>query len=188
MAFYFIDYENVNKDGLQGISGLMESDTIYLFYSDNADTMSFSLHQRINESPAHILFEKVEAKGRNSLDFQLTTYLGYCIASNKKEPYYIVSKDNGYQSVCAFWEKRHVSVTLISELAKAVFQQEKDNLLESIQSIIEDKDETEEIAGYIIKYKTKQGINNALVKKYGSKRGGELYQQIKGLLKGKKGR
>ena len=36
------------------------------------------------------------------------------------------------------------------------------------------------------KYKTKQGINNALVKKYGSKSGGEIYKAIKPLLAAKK--
>ena len=39
---------------------------------------------------------------------------------------------------------------------------------------------------YIINYKTKQGINNALVSKYKSKQAGEIYQAIKPLIKDKK--
>ena len=38
------------------------------------------------------------------------------------------------------------------------------------------------------KYKTKQGINNALVKLYGTDKTGVIYKAIKPLLKDKKGR
>lgn len=38
----------------------------------------------------------------------------------------------------------------------------------------------------IQKYKTKQGLNNALVKRYDSKNGGKIYQAIKPLIKDKK--
>ena len=41
--------------------------------------------------------------------------------------------------------------------------------------------------GFIEKYKTKQGLNNALVRKFGNARGGELYQKLKPLIADKKG-
>ena len=40
----------------------------------------------------------------------------------------------------------------------------------------------------ISKYKTKQGINNALVKKYGSEDAGVIYKSIRPMLAGKKGK
>jgi len=43
------------------------------------------------------------------------------------------------------------------------------------------------VSDYILHYKSKLGINNALVKKYGSQRGGEIYQKIKSLIANKKG-
>ena len=43
------------------------------------------------------------------------------------------------------------------------------------------------VAEYILRYKSKLGINNALVKKYGNQRGGEIYQKIKSLIANKKG-
>ncbi len=51
MAIYLIDYENVNMDGLNGIQDLSEADEVYIFYSDNANKLTFSLHQQIVESP-----------------------------------------------------------------------------------------------------------------------------------------
>ena len=44
-----------------------------------------------------------------------------------------------------------------------------------------------EIAELVSKYKTKQGINNALVKRYGADRAYELYKKVKPLLSDKKG-
>ena len=38
------------------------------------------------------------------------------------------------------------------------------------------------------RYKTKQGLNNALIKEYGSEKTGILYKAIKPLLADKKGR
>lgn len=37
------------------------------------------------------------------------------------------------------------------------------------------------------KYKTKMGLNNALQKKFDSKRGGEIYKALKPFIKDKKG-
>ena len=90
-----IDYENVNTDGLNGISRLSAEDTVIIFYSENADRMTFGLHRRLNESKATIDIRKVDVGGSNALDFQLGTYLGYLIALNREEQYCIVSNDRG---------------------------------------------------------------------------------------------
>ncbi len=54
--------------------------------------------------------------------------------------------------------------------------------------MIEGKEEQEHIGRFIVKYKTKQGVNNAIVKLYGTEKAGELYKKIKPLLKDKKGK
>ena len=114
MAVYLIDYENVNTDGLNGISRLSAEDTVIIFYSENADRMTFGLHRRLNESKATIDIRKVDVGGSNALDFQLGTYLGYLIALNRDEQYCIVSNDRGYNHVANFWGKQKVKVQVIS--------------------------------------------------------------------------
>lgn len=57
-----------------------------------------------------------------------------------------------------------------------------------LQYMPEEGDEVKRIFGYIKKYKTKQGINNALVKRYRSEKAGEIYKIVKPLLVNKKGR
>lgn len=60
--------------------------------------------------------------------------------------------------------------------------------MEQIIEVVSDKEEAKEVFQYIEKYKTKQGLNNALVKRYDSKNAGRIYQAIKPLIKDKKGK
>ena len=311
MAVYLIDYENVNTDGLNGISRLSAEDTVIIFYSENADRMTFGLHRRLNESKATIDIRKVDVGGSNALDFQLGTYLGYLIALNREEQYCIVSNDRGYNHVANFWGKQKVKVQVISEISSVKAEQarleqqraaqqraeqqraeqarqaqqkaeqaktepakaeptkpeapkpeqpraeapkpqqakaeepkvEAEQLcLEApkqepvpaaqpepaqpepqeepepqeqtapapraerssrprrkpapkaekpvppaLSEILPEPAEAALVEGFIEKYKTKQGLNNALVRKFGNTRGGELYQKLKPLIADKKG-
>ena len=43
------------------------------------------------------------------------------------------------------------------------------------------------VTGFLQKYKTKQGVNNALVKELGTTKAGELYKLLKPYMNDKKG-
>ena len=110
MNYYLVDYENVNVSGLNGISKLTENDIVTIFYSENANTLTFGMHRRINELKACIKFQKVAVKEKNALDFQLCSYLGYLIRDkmteeNLNNSYFIVSNDNGYSILPDYWKK-----------------------------------------------------------------------------------
>ena len=215
MAFYLIDYENVNKDGMRGISQLTQSDTVCIFYSENASTMTFDLHERINQSKAHITFEKVDVKSKNALDFQLVSYLGYLIATNPDEQFTIISKDTGYRAATRFWQLRDVTITqmhdlteipVVSPMIEHTEPETEETLPEetpvepviaadpvvntpvtptvvSAEAFIHSDEGKKVIEELIAKNRTKLELNNALVKKYGSTRGGEIYNQVKSLVK-----
>ena len=87
MAFYLVDYENVNTEGLQGVEQLTAADEVIIFYSEHADRLTFDLHRRLNESKAQIHYFKVGACKKNALDFQLVSYLGYLIAQNSGQSF-----------------------------------------------------------------------------------------------------
>lgn len=187
MGYYFVDYENVKTDGLNGVNKLETTDKVCIFYSEHADTLTFDLHKKFIESKATITFQKVEVGSKNALDFQLATFLGYEIANKKDDSYYIVSKDTGYTSVCSFWKKRKVVISIVANLTRLNIILEQQQLLQKVEKLVTDKEIAKEVTDYIINYKTKQGINNALVKKYKGKQAGEIYQAIKPLIKDKKG-
>lgn len=188
---YLIDYENVKLAGLKGIENLTEDDVVYLFYSENANTLTFSMHRKINSCKAHFNLTEVKTGKANALDFQLVTYLGYLIAMSPKHAYYIVSQDKGFKSACTFWQDRGVNVSLVSDLAGRDESKVEDQLAKDVRALIDDRAVADKVTRIILKYKTKQGINNALVREFQSqdnKKASELYKAIKPLLKDKKGK
>lgn len=120
MAYYLIDFENVKSRGMEGVELLAEEDTVCIFYSDNADSMTFDLHRKLNETKAQIIYHKVAVGTKNALDFQLATYLGYLICEQQREgihpDYFIVTKDNGFTSLMVYWKAQGVPVRITRNL------------------------------------------------------------------------
>ena len=106
MAVYLIDFENVGSDGLCGTDNLTESDAVYIFYSSNSGRISMQMHQCICNSKANFTYFEITTGGKNALDFQLSSFLGYLISKNQSEDLYIISKDRGFQHVIGFWNDR----------------------------------------------------------------------------------
>lgn len=102
MKFFLVDYENVNSSGLEGINCLDEEDRVVIFYGPNSNTVSFSIVEFIRESNINISLFELRHPAPNAVDFQLSTYLGYLIASEKNAEFYIISKDKGYASSIDF--------------------------------------------------------------------------------------
>ncbi len=182
MSYYLVDYENVKSDGFKGIDLLTKDDEVYVFYSDNSKTITFEMMEKINKSSATILYQKVETGHKNALDFQLVSYLGYMIGEKGMDKQYcIVTKDMGYNCLVSFWNKENVCVSIVPNVHPI-------NTAPADPALINSDSVEEEVRKIIANYKTKQGINNALVKKYGTTRGGEIYKSIKSMIKDKKGR
>lgn len=182
MKYYLVDYENVGAAGLSGLDRLGEDSRVFTFYTKNADKMPISLHKLIAAAAIKPEFVEVMAGTKNSLDFQLVSYLGYLIAQNEGSEFFIVSKDEGFASTAAFWQNNGAGVALVynllGECAKAVDA-------EIAKLLPEYENDVPQISALVKKYRTKQGINNALVKEFGNEKGGRIYKTIKPLLKDK---
>lgn len=149
MAYYLIDFENVKSRGMEGVELLTEEDTVCIFYSDNADSMTFDLHRKLNETKANIIYHKVAVGTKNALDFQLATYLGYLICGQQNEgihpDYFIVTKDNGFTSLMVYWKAQGVPVRIIRNLlwgknpvAEQNLLTEEENEAETVVTTAED--------------------------------------------------
>jgi len=125
---------------------------------------------------------------KNSLDFQLVTYIGWLIAKHADVSYVIVTNDNGFKSVVTFWKKREVAIEMVANLARTNQGQIEASLQKKVEALIADEKDAKFVTDCILKYKTKQGLNNALVKEYESTKGGQLYKTIKALIQDKKGK
>lgn len=187
MAIYFIDYENVHVDGLKGVAKLNEDDLVCIFYSENANTLTFGLHRRLLESKAKIEYIKVSTGTPNSLDFQLTSILGYKIAKEEDQEYVIVSKDKGFDSTVEFWNKRKIDISRVENITTDV-QNSKNELIQEILTLIGTENEkySSNIYKALSERKSKEGVHNLLMKElHDNKKVTELYKKIKPLLKEK---
>ena len=187
MSTFLVDYENVSASALKGLENLTQSDTVYIFYTENADRLTFDAHRRLLESSAVLRYFKVETGTKNALDFQLVTFLGYLIHDAKAEAYYIISKDNGFDSVLKFWNGQGVKVLRIAKLDVENTCQENEELNKKLQELLAEETEVRLVMGMIQKYKTKQGLNNALMKQFDNKKTSEIYRVIKPYIANKKG-
>ena len=140
MAYYLVDYENVKADGMYGVDQLGKKDCVCIFYRENSSTLTFGLHEKLNQTKGKIVLQKVEVGVKNALDFQLSTYLGYLISENegKNETYYIVSEDKGLAILTGYWAERGENVKTASDIAAA-----KEDLEEEKPSKTEKKEKKE---------------------------------------------
>lgn len=187
MAIYFIDYENVHVDGLKGVAKLTEDDSVCIFYSEKANTLTFGLHRRLLESNAKIEYIKVSTGTPNSLDFQLTSILGYKIAKEENQEYVIVSKDKGFDSTVDFWRKKKIEISRVEDITTDV-QNTKNELLQEILILIGKENEkyTQDVFRALSERKSREGVHNYLMKElHDNKKVTELYKKIKPLLKEK---
>lgn len=182
---YLIDFENVNNSGFNGIDKLNNNDKIIIFYSENKSTISINVHRKLEAVKADKEYIPIKTGGKNALDFQLVSWMGYLIGNNEKQDFCIVSHDRGFDFVIDFWEKRGIKVTRSADLNGIHIKYARIKIEEALPK---HKEDSGFIVDTISRYKTKQGINNALVKKFGSEEAGIIYKTIKPFLAGKKGK
>lgn len=100
---FLIDFENVKSAGLAGLEQLDAADDVVILYSANSNTLSFEMHQKILQSPACVDYYQIRRGGKNSLDFQLSSLLGYLVGTGDYSHLYVVSNDSGFDVLRDFW-------------------------------------------------------------------------------------
>ena len=125
---FLVDTENVNITALYGANNLCEEDIIILFVTRRTNLCSFSEDKlKCINTKANIIKINVLTGVKNSLDFQLVSYLGFIIGEHRYEAnnYYIVSHDKGYLS----------SINLLQNCSKYNIQ-----LIDDIFTLYKDND------------------------------------------------
>ena len=108
MKYYLLDYENVNSTGLDGVRDLGADSRIILFYTKNSSKIDLGMVNLLRDMKAELSIVEVH-HGKQALDIQLASYLGYLIGTEPDDTeYYIISKDKGYRNVQSFWPERHI--------------------------------------------------------------------------------
>lgn len=110
--FYLVDTENVGSVWVDLIPTLGKQDCLLLFYTVNSSGISYE--DLLKLAGQEEKYEMIQCfTGRNGLDFQLVSYLGYLVKSNAKAEFVIISNDIGYDAVVRFWNAKDISVSRV---------------------------------------------------------------------------
>lgn len=115
-----VDYENVHTGGMTGFSSLSPEDTVVIFYGSVIKSIPFDLHIEIMNSKVTTEYIKVNKVGKNYLDFQLASHLGYCIGQGFNGQILIISKDTGYDSIVDLWTEKGCKILRSDSIESAV--------------------------------------------------------------------
>ncbi len=197
MTYYFIDYENVHAAGINSNAGLKAGDTVIIFYSANCANITLDILENLFNKDVSVCAYGVSGGSKNALDFQLCTYLGYCIAGHMDSKYVIISKDTGFDRVVEFWKKRKVEVSRQAQIGnsddsssaekkvkktKAKTTSTKEEMLKYLPP----EQYSDQLLQIFNSYKTKTAINNGFSKYYrDSGKASEVLKKLKPLLKEK---
>ena len=103
--YFFVDLENTQSRGLNGIENLDKNDTVYIFYSENSSRLAMRTVSKVLNSKAKVILKEIVQVGENTLDYQIVALLGSLIATNNTDLYYIISEDKGYTAAIEILEE-----------------------------------------------------------------------------------
>ena len=104
-TFYLVDYENVGSGGVKKCNGLVKSDHLHIFYTDNTKRIDLDIID--NHGSATLETHKVPA-GSQSADMHIVSYMGYLLGKyeRSKIKVVIISKDKDFDNLIKFWEEK----------------------------------------------------------------------------------
>lgn len=209
--FFLVDYENVNCAGLDGIENLSDKDCVRIYYREEREEiekLTLGIHKRIDKSKAH--FKYIEAKWsiKNAADFWILFDIEKLLKKNQTAEYFIVSKDTDFdKDIKKFCEKCKVkrisAIDKRDEQVKNKSTRRKANKSKKVSKKTDNKEaqirsffgqhfkepeytkHKEQIIQVLLDGKTKQQVNNGLMKIYrqSGKTVGEIIKKCKPLLK-----
>ena len=114
-TYYLVDFENVNRKGMNGSDTLKKTDHVHLFFTDNSKKIEMDIISNCGAS--EFTLHKVPM-GNQSLDKHLIAYLGYLIGFNQKKKcaYVIVGDDKGYDNIIAFLKEQNGEAQISRQL------------------------------------------------------------------------
>lgn len=107
MRHFYVDYENVQSVGLDGLDELTDQDKVTILYSTHADSMKIDIVKQLQNTKAQISFVEADTGTTNALDFQLITLL--FIELNAEDEFLIVSKDTGFDAAIKMAKRQEYS-------------------------------------------------------------------------------
>lgn len=111
---YLVDSENIGSGWSQLLASMTDEDRMYVFYTDKSPYISYeNLLQVIAYCSIPVFLKCYE--GKNALDFQLVSELGFKLCETPDAEFIIVSDDYGYDPAAKYWSERGYNVCRIGK-------------------------------------------------------------------------
>ena len=111
---YLVDSENIGASWSQLLPSMSKEDKMFVFYTEKSPYISYdNLLQVIAHCQIPVFIKCYE--GKNALDFQLVSELGFKMCQEPKEEFIIVSDDYGYDAAIRYWKERMYNVHRIGK-------------------------------------------------------------------------
>ena len=111
---YLVDSENIGSGWSQLLASMTEADRMFVFYTDKSPYISYeNLLQVIAYCNIPVFLKCYE--GKNALDFQLVSELGFKLCESPGDEFIIVSDDYGYDAAVKYWAERNYNVCRIGK-------------------------------------------------------------------------
>lgn len=188
---YLVDTENVGTAWKEILPQKSSKDVIILFYTEHSPGISYTDLNVIREYP--LSFDMILCyPGKNGLDFQMVSYLGYLIKTAPRSEYIIVSNDTGFDAVVKFWSGREIEVCRKSKSELTAPQKRetededvRDMLKQALPETYHTEEYLEKIYVMLCNYDVKQlqKLYFALQKEMGAEAGMEIYRCLKPQIK-----
>ena len=149
-SIYLIDSENVGDLWVTHIIELAkEEDEIVVFYTQKSPHMGYENIRTLLNSKRDVEFVKC-VEGRNALDFQLVTDLGYRIGSaQEEEEYIIVTNDIGFDAVVQYWKKHEKDVKRYNgKICQGLYKQKMQEPAQTVEKHAEEMPLKEEVIAH----------------------------------------
>lgn len=105
--FVLIDAENVKPDYIEKLKH--EHFRVVVFIGAKVKWLDFPTVDAIHSLGSNASYVRISSSGPNALDFHIAYYIGKLSATNPGSPFYIVSKDKGYDPLIQHLKTQKIS-------------------------------------------------------------------------------
>ncbi len=188
--YFFVDMENVHRDGLKGVEDLTSKDCVRIYYSNPLENVPMYIHKQIVSSKARFEYIQVDMPIKNAADCMILFDLQAIAGENEHAEFFIISKDSDFdRPIVDFCEKKF-KVKKLPEISGKENKQKEAEVREFIDkhfNDIEISGDREEIIAQtvraIVHGKTRSQVNNSLMKIYDHDSIKMIFNEIKPLIK-----
>lgn len=188
--FFFVDMENVHRNGIKGVGELNEKDCVRIYYSNPLENIPIQLHLQILESKAKFEYVKVEFQLKNAADMMILLDIKETAKKHKKSEFIIISNDADFDAPIAEFREMGVNAKKMPVINSREDIEREENIRRFIVEhfsdidISEDRGEIiEKTVQAVLNAKTKSQVNLGLLKIYDSQSVKLIYNELKPLLK-----